>query len=77
MSVIRTVRAFINCDALGCRHVYQGSSGCDYATEVRTEARAAGWLVAVPRDRGPRDLNPLPFIGARLDFCPQHVAVVR
>lgn len=77
MSVITTVRASINCDKLGCRHWYQGSLGCDYAIEVRTEARAEGWRVNVQRGNGPRDVSPLPFPGARLDFCPEHVKADR
>jgi len=76
MSISTTIRA-INCDAWPCRHLFEGSNGCDYAAEVRTEARLAGWRVNVQQDRGPRTLNPLPFIGARLDFCPQHGESVR
>lgn len=76
MSVITTLRAAITCDALGCREMYQGSRGCDYAAEVRSEARAEGWRVSVPRALGPLQINPQPFEGARLDFCPQHARPV-
>lgn len=77
MSVVLTVRATINCDALGCRAVFQGSDGCYYVVEGRSEARAAGWRVNVPRERGPYNVNPLPFVGARLDFCPAHQGSVQ
>lgn len=76
MSVLLTVRAMINCDALPCRNFYEGSRGCDYAAEARSEARSAGWRVGVPRARGPRQIGPLPFPRARLDFCPDHVDLV-
>lgn len=77
MSVVLSVRAMINCDTLGCWSCYQGSLGCDRAAEVRSEARVDGWRVDVPRARGPRNVGPLPFPGARLDFCPEHVESVR
>jgi hypothetical protein len=72
MSIVTTARAVINCDALGCRWTYQGTLGCDYAAAVRSEARVDGWRVNVPRERGPSSVGPLPFVGARLDFCPRH-----
>jgi hypothetical protein len=72
MSVVSTVRATLRCDRLGCGRYYEGSPGCGYTAEVRTEAVAEGWRVNVPRGDGPRNVAPLPVRRARLDFCADH-----